>query len=152
MTEAEWLGCDDPDRLQRWLAIGGPDISDNQTEAMIRHGLLRVVEPSEFGAMTHLTPILGMVGVERQRQLRLLRDIFGPLLFRLVTLDPTWLTPTVKLLAALIYEEHQYDKMPVLGDALEEAGCDNEDVLKHCRGGGIHVQGCWVVDLLLGKE
>jgi hypothetical protein len=42
--------------------------------------------------------------------------------------------------------------MPILADALEEAGCDNVDILAHCRGGGEHVRGCWVVDLLLGKS
>ena len=41
--------------------------------------------------------------------------------------------------------------MPILGDALEEAGCGNEDVLKHCRSDKPHVRGCWVVDFVLGK-
>ncbi len=82
----------------------------------------------------------------------LLLCIFGPLPFRLVTLDPAWLTPTVQQLAAVIYEERQFGKMPLLGDALEEAGCDNADVLQHCRSGGEHVRGCWVVDRVLGKE
>ena len=41
--------------------------------------------------------------------------------------------------------------MPILADALQDAGCTNEDVLTHCRGDGPHVRGCWVVDLLLGK-
>src|SRR6185295_8434857 len=81
----------------------------------------------------------------------LLRDIFGNP-FRPVTLNPAWLTPTVQQLAALIYEERQFDKMPLLGDALEEAGCSNEEVLQHCRGGGEHCRGCWVVDKVLGKE
>lgn len=44
------------------------------------------------------------------------------------------------------------DTLAVLADALEDAGCDNEDVLNHCRQPGIHVRGCWVLDLLLGKE
>ncbi len=72
--------------------------------------------------------------------------------FRPITLDPSWLTPTVKQLATVIYEERQFGKMSLLGDALEEAGCDNEDVLKHCRGRGEHARGCWVVDKVLGKE
>jgi hypothetical protein len=42
--------------------------------------------------------------------------------------------------------------MPILADALEDAGCDNADILQHCRGAGEHVRGCWVVDLVLGKE
>jgi hypothetical protein len=45
-----------------------------------------------------------------------------------------------------------FDRMPILADALQDAGCDNEDVLNHCRGSGPHVRGCWVVDLVLRKE
>jgi hypothetical protein len=81
----------------------------------------------------------------------LLLDIFGNP-FRPITLDPSWLTPTVKTLAQAIYEERTFEDLPVLGDALEDAGCNNEDVLSHCRGPGPHTRGCWVVDLLLGKE
>jgi hypothetical protein len=81
----------------------------------------------------------------------LLRDIFGNP-FRPVTLDPRWQTETVVALATGIYAERAFDRMPILADALEEAGCDNRDVLDHCRGNGPHVRGCWVVDLLLGKE
>jgi hypothetical protein len=42
--------------------------------------------------------------------------------------------------------------MAILGDILEDAGCGNADILNHCRKPGIHVRGCWVVDLLLGKS
>ena len=80
----------------------------------------------------------------------LLRDIFGNP-FRPVTLDPSWLTSNVLLLAGGIYEERAFDRMPILADALQDAGCANDDVLAHCRGAGPHVRGCWVVDLLLGK-
>jgi len=41
--------------------------------------------------------------------------------------------------------------MPILGDALMDAGCDNEEIIKHCQDPGPHVRGCWVVDLVLGK-
>lgn len=55
-------------------------------------------------------------------------------------------------LANGIYQERAFDRMPYLGDALEEAGCDDREVLDHCRAGGPHVRGCWVIDQLLGKE
>ncbi len=71
--------------------------------------------------------------------------------FRPVTLEPAWLTSTVRSLAEGIYAERAFDRMPILADALEEAGCDNADLLAHCRGDGPHVRGCWVVDLVLGK-
>jgi hypothetical protein len=80
----------------------------------------------------------------------LLRDVFGNP-FRPVTLNSDWLTSTVVTLAEGIYYDRAYDRLPVLADALQEAGCDNDDMLDHCRGLGPHVRGCWVVDLLLNK-
>ena len=72
--------------------------------------------------------------------------------FRPVTLLPEWRTSTVLALAEGIYAERAFDRLPILADALEEAGCDHADMLNHCRGPGAHVRGCWVVDLVLGKE
>lgn len=80
-----------------------------------------------------------------------LREVTGPSLSP-KQLDARWLTPTVLALAEAIYEDRAFDRMPVLADALEEAGCDNADILAHCRVDGVHVRGCWVVDLVLGKE
>jgi hypothetical protein len=88
--------------------------------------------------------------LERIAQVRLLRDIVGNP-FHLVAVDAAWLTPTVVALADAICADRAFDRMPVLADALEEAGCDHPDVLSHCRGDGPHVRGCWVVDLVLGK-
>jgi hypothetical protein len=88
---------------------------------------------------------------EEREQADLLRDVFGNL-FRPVTLDRRWLTPTVVALARGIYNDNAFDRLPILADALQDADCDNEDVLGHCRGPGPHVRGCWVVDLVLGKS
>jgi hypothetical protein len=55
-------------------------------------------------------------------------------------------------LARSLYEERRFEDMPVLADALEEAGCQDAAVLEHCRGPGPHVRGCWVLDVVLGKE
>jgi hypothetical protein len=71
---------------------------------------------------------------------------------RSVTLDPEWLTSTVTQLARGIYDERDFDRLPILADALQDAGCDNADVLNHCRQPGPHARGCWVVDLVLGKH
>ncbi len=79
------------------------------------------------------------------------RDIFGNP-FRPVAFFPEWRTSTAVALAAQVYESREFSAMPILGDALQDAGCDNVDVLDHCRGPGPHVRGCWVVDLVLGKE
>jgi hypothetical protein len=84
----------------------------------------------------------------------LVRDIFGNP-FRPVTIDPSWLAwndGTVVKLAQGIYDDRTFDCLPILADALEEAGCDKADILTHCRQPGEHMRGCWVVDLLLGKE
>jgi hypothetical protein len=91
------------------------------------------------------------VKAEQVYQCRLLHDIFGNA-FRPITLNPSWLTPTVKEIAEAIYQERVFDRLLILADALEDAGCDNADILEHCRGPGPHVLGCWVVDLILGKK
>jgi hypothetical protein len=83
---------------------------------------------------------------------RLLHDILGPLPFRSISTDSSWQTTNVIAMARMIYEERQFLDMPVLGDALEEAGCINIDLVNHCRQQGQHVRGCWVVDLILTKE
>ncbi|QEG31959.1 hypothetical protein GobsT_68070 [Gemmata obscuriglobus] len=99
-------------------------------------------------------------------QLRVIRDLFGPLPFRDITVPQAWLTSDVLALARGIYDEHAFERMPILADALQEAGCDNDDILDHCRhepffvGGDApkhrsaasgHVRGCWVIDLLLRR-
>jgi hypothetical protein len=88
---------------------------------------------------------------EERVQCDLIRDIFGNP-FRPVAVDPSWLTTDVRLLAAGIYAERAFDRLPILADALQDAGCEIEDVLNHCRQPGEHVRGCWVVDLLTGRK
>jgi hypothetical protein len=89
---------------------------------------------------------------ESKQQCNLLRDIFGPLPFRPVTTDRACLTSTVTALAAAIYETRDFTRLPILADALSDGGCDNQDILNHCRSGGDHTRGCWFLDLLLGKN
>jgi hypothetical protein len=90
-------------------------------------------------------------GPEHTAQSHLLRCIFGPLPFRAVTLDPSWRTSTVVALAQQMYESRDFSAMPILADALQDAGCDNDDILSHCHSAEPHVRGCWVVDLVLKK-
>jgi hypothetical protein len=90
----------------------------------------------------------------RRDQVHIIRDVFGNP-FRPVTLEPIWLVwrdRTVCRLAQAIYDERRFADLPILADALEDAGCDNADILDHCRRPGEHVRGCWVVDALLGKS
>jgi hypothetical protein len=86
------------------------------------------------------------------RQAAILRDIFGNP-FRPVAFSTEWRTDTAVTLARQLYESGNFSAMPILADALQDAGCDNDDVLNHCRDANqLHVRGCWIVDLLLGKE
>jgi hypothetical protein len=80
----------------------------------------------------------------------LFREIFGNP-FRPVTLNAYWLTSTVLALANGIYSDRAFERMPILADSLQDAGCDNEDILNHCREQREHLRGCWVVDLLTGR-
>ena len=80
------------------------------------------------------------------------RDVFGNP-FRPFTIAPAVRTTDVKLLARGIHLETAFDRMPILADALQDAGCDNDEVLNHCRDATqVHVRGCWVIDLVLSKE
>ena len=90
---------------------------------------------------------------ERMAQSDLLRCIFGNP-FHVIEISNDWLTwrdGTVPKVAQSIYDDRVFADLPILADALEEAGCDNADILAHCRSGGEHVRGCWVIDLILGK-
>jgi hypothetical protein len=92
--------------------------------------------------------------LERE-QAALLRDIVGPLPFRPLTIAPhllAWYDGTVPKLAQGIYDDRAFDRLPILADALEEAGCVDDALLSHLRGPGPHVRGCWALDLILGKE
>ena len=72
--------------------------------------------------------------------------------FRPVAFDPAWRTSKALAIAQGIYDERAFDRLPILADALQDAGCENEDILSHLRGDGPHVKGCWALDLVLGKE
>jgi hypothetical protein len=103
-----------------------------------------------FSGEDHRNPDIRASQAEKAVQCSLARDIFGNP-FRPVAVDPRWQSENVLALATGIYADRAFDRMPILADALEEAGCDNADILNHSRGPGPHVRGCWVVDLVLGK-
>ena len=91
-------------------------------------------------------------------QCGILREVVGNP-FRPVALNRVWRTPTVTALATAAYDDRilpaghlDPDQLAILADALEDAGCDNADMLDHCRSAGPHVRGCWVVDLVLSKS
>jgi hypothetical protein len=92
------------------------------------------------------------LGERAARRTELALELVGPNPFRPVAFSPAWRTDTAVSLAQQMYEARDFSAMPILADALQDAGCDNEAILSHCRDATQpHVRGCWVVDLVLGK-
>jgi hypothetical protein len=209
MTEEEWLACNDPAPMLRFLTDKGSDrklrlfgvaccrriwdamwegchpgveVVEQFAEGLIGPEVLRLpavrrlarsvgmrnpvaataaINAAEWvrgGDAYELDPTSPWQQEEAGLQAQLLRDIFGDP-FRPVTLHPSWLTHTITSLAQAIYDNRQlpsglFDnlRMGILADALEEAGCDNADVLGHLRSGGDHIRGCWPVDIILGRS
>jgi hypothetical protein len=89
--------------------------------------------------------------IEPLAQARLLGDVLGRPQ-TIVRPKPGWLTSEVVAVARTIYEERRFADVPILADALEDAGCSDAGVLAHCRADAPHVRGCWVLDLVLGKR
>ncbi len=91
---------------------------------------------------------------EREVHAALFREIVGNP-FQEISIDQEWFSfrnGLVRTMAAMIYSDRRFEDMPILADALEDAGCDSADILNHLRGPGTHVRGCWALDLILGKE
>ena len=114
----------------------------------------QTVSPEPEGAFFHLSMFSGYEFLIAH----IVRDVFGPP--TRVLLNPAWLTSQVTALADSIYQERAFDALPVLADALEDAGCNDAGILEHCRGIDAapasmriqHARGCWVLDLLLGRS
>lgn len=134
--------------LAAWFTLGPNVMIASEAAARSAAGAIGI-EAWQQGADYRTTE-----ATERKEQVALLRDIFGNP-FRPATINPAWLAwndGTVKKIAQAIYNERAFDRMPILADALEEAGCTNANILAHCRQPGEHVRGCWVVDAILDKE
>jgi hypothetical protein len=113
---------------------------------------------SGWSSACHVAAHSAETGLGGQTQCALIREIFGNP-FRPAAIAPAWQTPTILALAQAAYDNRTLPaggldpaRLAVLADALEEAGCDNADILSHLRSPGPHVRGCHALDLLLGKE
>jgi hypothetical protein len=138
----------DMPELWEHRAPGGNLPSVWQSARMVVRDRFKLAPLKKNGSVTAESRATEYAEMSRQ-----LRCIFGNP-FRPSSIDPTVLTwngGTVPRMAQSIYDGRTFDQLPILADALEEAGCDNADILAHCRSEGPHVRGCWVVDLLLGK-
>jgi hypothetical protein len=111
----------------------------------------RVLRVQEYCTSAAEEANLGSWNEHQAAQADLLRDLIGNP-FRSAILDPSLRDATVIRLAQTIHEEGRFDEIPVLGDALEEAGCPNQELIDHCHQTLMHYRGCWVVDTILAKE
>ncbi len=169
-AEAVWRGAEqhfhrahreNPTGPERWRAGAASFLAQAAHDAAARRF---TIMSAQMAAMTTATAVAWLTGgpetgqpaedTTAARQAQLVRCIFGNPFRPLPELDPAWLTrggAAVRKLAASIHAERRFGDLPVLADALEEAGCADEQLLRHCRDGGEHGLGCWVIDLLLGK-
>jgi hypothetical protein len=137
-----WRTLDSAQRLQGLLYRATDTQSTFMSFAIERGYSLRVSDRDRFAE------------TERRVWVNLVREIFGNP-HRKVSLDPRWLLWNdggIARLASDIYAQRKFTELPVLADALEEAGCREEMILSHCREATDHARGCWVIDLLLGKR
>jgi len=178
MTEQEWLECTDPQTMLDFmfdkashrkieLYTSGSyrcvwNLLDERTRNLMNvreryfDGLATVAELDsalkDNDQVPHQLTHNAWDSIRPQRQIQLLRDMFGNF-YRPVSIDSAWLTLNVTSLAHSIYDERCFTDMPtLLVDALLNAGCTSEALLNHCRQPEEHFRGCWAIDLLLSKE
>jgi hypothetical protein len=123
-------------------------------QAAIKKRLMRPTARVQTGRnlWEHPTFIAGRDGDSAPIICAVIREVAGNP-FRKVKFNKKWRTDTAVTLARQMYESRDFSAMPILADALQDAGCGNDDVLSHCRDPKqVHVRGCWVVDLVLGKS
>jgi hypothetical protein len=138
----------------RTMAAEGQDMDEDFPWTDPNGGPIALAGDTVWFTLAQATEVvLQEAGGGNHEKTSLLRCIFGPLKFRPVAIDPSWRTPGVLGLARAIYDEEAFNEIAVLSDALEEAGCDDPEILGHLRQQGQgHVRGCWALDLVLGKE
>jgi hypothetical protein len=147
VTDDEFLECQSGVGLFFDFAVDEDQIPNNVW------ALYNAVSYPAFDSVTHADAPARISGRSDECvvQCQLGRDIFGNP-FRPASADQSVLTSNVIEFAQAMYQERGFDRMAVLADAMEEAGCTDAAILDHCRRPGEHVRGCWVVDLLLGKK
>jgi hypothetical protein len=140
----------------------GDEVADQDTSRSVRlrysTACNTVQREEEFANLKHGEQRDKMEAADRKALGRFLHDLVGNP-FRPYRFEPSWRTSTVVGLAKAILSDRAFDRMPILADALLDADCDEESVLRHCRGteahapdGPAHSRGCWVIDLILETE
>jgi hypothetical protein len=146
--EAVWFACRSGSML---VALNTARHAVRAVEEAARERMATMAHRSS----AHRSPIVPREISEREQaaQADLLRELVGNP-FRLPRLDPDWLAweaGTLRRLAWDLYEDRAYEQLPILADALEEAGCTDQALLDHCRSPDGHCKGCWALDLLLDR-
>jgi hypothetical protein len=149
------LNTASPDPALVWAVQAAHEVAKSAQTIATRAELMTYLPGGIVNRIVCCAEALKASRFEESKQLAaLLRCVFGNP-FRQIEIDPAWLAwneGTVVKLVQGIYDERGFDQLPVLADALEDAGCTNSAILDHCRQAGKHVRGCWVIDLLLVKE
>jgi hypothetical protein len=141
-AEAAWAACAATGPIPSPMFL---KVADRAANAAVGGGK-RLALPTEFHPGEPLKPeIQRRLTIEAQAQCNLLRDIFGT-----TPIDPAWLTPDVVGLARTIYDGREFNQLPILAEALIDAGCNAGKLLSHCCEQELHVRGCWAIDRLLG--
>jgi hypothetical protein len=131
---AQWVADDVDPRLTRETAMQRIDAAD------LARGTATLY-PHRWLDAPNLAPVV--------------RDLLGNPFQPEPAIDPTWLEwnrGIVRAMAEEIYESHRFEQLPILADALEEAGCADRTILQHCRGPDLHARGCWLLGAILGRE
>ena len=123
-------------------------------DSAVRAGVLRPDATNEEVSATQQLPEFAAIRERTELEWgELVRCIYGANPFHPVVFDPRWRSESAVVLARTAYDTRDFTLLPILADALEEAGCDHADVLAHCRDPkASHARGCWVVDLVLNKS
>jgi len=130
----------------RYVQFAGPNTA-------LDHALDSLYRAAEMVDTAAPRPRKADIATERRAQAELVREIF-PYPFRPITTDSGWCAwqgGRVTQVADAIYDSRAYGDLPVLADALEEAGCTSIPLLDHLRSGGDHYRGCWALDVVVGK-
>jgi hypothetical protein len=138
VVEFEWYG-----------PVEGLDLDQRLTIEALAHAAVPLSPSNDTPANRERRHAVAQA--ERAIQVQLLRDLFGNP-FRPATIGPDWRTPRILRLAEEVYHGRAFELVPILGDALEESGCQDRAVLDHCREREVHARGCWVIDGLLGNS
>jgi hypothetical protein len=142
-----WLGPDDYKVTQAVEMV----IEAAGYRAAVAAGVLAADADLYAGkAIWHRSAFIAGKDAEKKELCCLIREVLGNP-FAPVEFQPAWRTPTVRAIAQEIYERNDFTTLGVLGDALQDAGCTEAEIIRHCQASGPHVRGCWVVDGVLGK-